>query len=155
MSADGNDIPVNLGGAPTDYRPEFCQHALELCERGATDEELAQEFDVSTRTIYRWKNAHPEFCQAIRAGKEAADERVERSLYQMATGTYIKQQQAIKVKTGQFTEDIKIVEVETYMAPEVPAAQFWLKNRKPDQWRDKSDVNLNVTSQEQALSLLK
>ena len=69
--------------------------------------------------------------------------------------TYIKQQQAIKVKTGQFTEDIKIVEVETYMAPEVPAAQFWLKNRKPDQWRDKSDVNLNVTSQEQALSLLK
>jgi transposase-like protein len=154
MSADGNDTPVKLG-APSDYNPGFCQRAMELCERGATDEELAQEFDVSARTIYRWKNAHPEFCQAIRAGKEAADERVERSLYQMATGTYVKQQQAIKVKTGQHTEEVQIVEVETYMAPEVPAAQFWLKNRRPDQWREKSDVNVNLTTQEQALALLR
>lgn len=111
---------------------------MDLCERGATDEELAQAFDVSTRTIYRWKNAHPEFCQAISVGKEAADARVERSLYQMATGTYVKQQQAVKVKTGQYTEEIKIVEVETFMAPEVPAAQFWLKNRRPEQWREVS-----------------
>lgn len=129
---------LDHGGRPTDYCPSFCQKAIELCERGATDEELAQAFDVSARTIYRWKNAHPEFCQAISVGKEAADARVERSLYQMATGTYVKQQQAVKVKTGQYTEEIKIVEVETFMAPEVPAAQFWLKNRRPEQWREVS-----------------
>lgn len=154
MTADGNDTPRNLGGAPTDYSPSFCQEAMELCERGATDEELAQAFDVSTRTIYRWKNAHPEFCQAISVGKEAADARVERSLYQMATGSYVKQQQAVKVKTGQFEEKIEIVEVETYMAPEVPAAVFWLKNRRADKWRDKSDVNMHVTAQEKALEEL-
>jgi len=125
-------------GRPTDYRPEFCQKAIDLCERGATDDELAECFEVSTRTIFRWKAEHPEFCQAVRVGKQVADDRVERSLYQMATGRYVVEQQAIKVKLSQYEEEVKIVDVEKFLQPEATAAAFWLKNRKPEQWRDVS-----------------
>ena len=41
---------------------------------------LAAFFEVSTRTIHRWKHEHPEFCHALKVGKEDADARVERSL---------------------------------------------------------------------------
>ncbi len=132
-----SDAPRPVG-RPTDYRPEYCQKAIDLCERGATDDEIAECFDVSTRTIFRWKAEHPEFCQAIRAGKEIADERVERSLYQMATGRYVVEQQAIKVKRGQYEEEVEVVDVEKFIQPEATAAAFWLKNRKPEQWRDVS-----------------
>jgi hypothetical protein len=69
---------------PSSFQPEFCQKAAELCARGATDAELAEYFEVSTRTIYRWQSEFPEFCQALKLGKTEADERVERSLYHKA-----------------------------------------------------------------------
>ena len=137
----------NPEGRDSLYDPEICQDVQAFCERGATDEEIAEFIGVSTRTLYRWKARHSEFCQAIQTGKIIADERVERSLYQMATGTYVKEQQAHKVKTVTYddgkrsaeTEEIKLVEVERYMPPEVPAAIFWLKNRRKEQWRDRQD----------------
>lgn len=135
----------NPDGRTSGYSTKMCQEVIGLCERGATDEEIAQHFEISTRTLYRWKAAYPEFCQAIQTGKDLADERVERSLYQMATGTYVKEQQAHKVKTVTYddgkrsaeAEEIKLVEVERYMPPEVPAAIFWLKNRRSGKWRDR------------------
>lgn len=129
-------------GRPTEYADEFCQKANELCQAGATDSEIADFFGVSTRTIYRWKLEYPEFCQAIAAGKEIADERVERSLYQNATGFAYKEQQAIKIKVDQHQEEIKVVEVERYAPAETTAASLWLRNRRPEKWRDKQDLNI-------------
>jgi hypothetical protein len=123
----------------------MCEQVEKLCALGATDEEIASFFGVSARTIYRWKLDYPRFCQALTSGKQAPDDRVERSLYQMAVGTYVTQQQAIKVKTGQYTEDVKIVEVEVFQPAEAGAAIFWLKNRRKDQWRDKQDHDVNLT----------
>src|SRR5687768_16705323 len=50
------------GGRPSSYRPEFAHIARALCCRGATDYELAEEFDVTTVTIWRWSAKHEEFC---------------------------------------------------------------------------------------------
>lgn len=140
-------------GRPTDFRDSFVAKAKIICERGATDDELAEELGVSTRTLYRWKHTHPEFCQAIMSGKEIADERVERSLYQAATGYRYVEQQAFKVKTGQYEEDVKVVDVEKHKPAETPAAVFWLKNRRSGKWKDKSETaisgDLNVTSKDQ------
>ena len=66
-------------GRPTDYRPEFPEQAEKLCQLGATDIEIADFFEVDVRSIYRWKHAHPNFSDALKAGKEAADERVKRA----------------------------------------------------------------------------
>ena len=72
---------------PTGYKPEYATRGRKSCASlGRPMLDLAQFFDVSDRTIYRWQTEFPEFCQALKAGKIAADDRVERSLYHRAVG---------------------------------------------------------------------
>lgn len=127
-------------GRPTDFKPEYVDQARKLCELGATDDELADFFEIHRATLYRWKLEQPEFCDAIKAGKEIADERVERSLYQKAVGYDFTEEQAIKIKVGQYEEEVEIVEVRRHAPAETPAAIFWLKNRRKDEWRDKQEI---------------
>jgi hypothetical protein len=131
------------GGRPTDYRDEFADQARKLCELGATDDELADFFETHRSTIYRWKHDHSEFCDAIKTGKVAADERVERSLYQKATGYEITEQQAIKVKVGG-EEKVEVVDIHKHIPADTTAAIFWLKNRRKEDWRDKTESEINV-----------
>lgn len=126
-----------MAGRPTDYRDAYVEGARKLARLGATDAEIADFFDVNTATIYRWKIAHEEFCEALKAGKAEADARVERSLYHRAVG-YRQEQVKIFMPAGAdapvyapFTEIIP---------PDTTAAIFWLKNRKPDEWRDKREI---------------
>jgi len=122
-------------GRPTDYKPEYAEQAAKLCELGATDQELAEFFKVETRTIYRWKHSHGEFCQAVMCGKDAADERVVRALYNRAVGYTFESEKV-------FQHQGEIIRAPTleHVAPDPSAAMNWLKNRQPDKWRDKQDV---------------
>lgn len=122
-----------------DYQDEYAEQARKLCELGATDSELADFFSVSVRTIHRWKHSHEDFCHSIKNGKELADERVERSLYQKATGYDFVEEQAIKIKVDQYKEEVEVVQVEKHSPADTTAAIFWLKNRRSGAWRDKQD----------------
>ncbi len=126
-------------GRPTDYQPEYAEQAAKLCALGATDDEMADFFGVHRSTIYRWKLDHEDFCDAVKSAKEVADERVERSLYQKATGYNYTEEQAIKIKKGQHEEEVEVVEVEKHAPADTTAAIFWLKNRRKTEWRDKQD----------------
>ena len=86
MSDDIGQKPKCKGGRPSSYKPEFVEQARKVCELGATDAELADFFEVTVRTIHRWKHTQPEFAAALKIGKESADDRVERSLYHRACG---------------------------------------------------------------------
>lgn len=125
-------------GRPSDYRPEYTQQAAKLCALGATDYELADFFGVDTRTIYRWKNTHEEFCQAVTCGKEKADERVERSLYNRAVGYSYESE-----KVFQFQGNVIRAPTVEHVPPDPGAAMNWLKNRQGERWRDKQDVDLS------------
>ena len=127
-------------GRPTDYQDEYAAQAEKLCELGATDNEIAEFFEVDRSTIYRWKHRYPDFCDAIKSGKVLADKRVERSLYQKAVGYDVTEQQAIKIRTGQYTEEVEVVEVRKHVPAETAAAFIWLKNRQPESWRDKVEL---------------
>lgn len=131
------------GGRPTDYRDEYVAQVEKLCALGATDSEIGEFFGVSTRTVYRWKLDHEGFCQAINAGKEKADERVVRSLYQKATGYDYVEEQAIKIKVDQHKEEVEVVEVTKHQPADTTAQVFWLKNRRKEDWRDKHDHTLS------------
>lgn len=122
-------------GRPSKYSPEFAVQAEKLCRLGATDMEIADFFEVEVRTIYRWKAQFEEFCQALKVAKAEADERVERSLYARATG-YEHDEVDIRVIAG----DIVQTPIRKYYPPDTTAAIFWLKNRKPAQWRDKQEL---------------
>lgn len=129
-------------GRPTKYKPEYCEQAEKLCRLGATDVELADFFGVSVRTLHRWKIESEEFCHSIKAAKAEADDRIERALYERASGFEYKEQQAIKVKVGPHEEKVEIVDVERMAPPDTTAMIFWLKNRRPENWRDKVDHTL-------------
>lgn len=121
------------GGAPTAYRAEFCAQAQKLCLLGATDAELASFFEVSTRTIYRWINEYPEFCQALKVAKDEADKRVERSLYHRAVG-YSYEAVKIFLRTN---DEVPVYAPYTeHVPPDTTAMIFWLKNRQSAKWRD-------------------
>lgn len=122
-------------GRPTDYKPEYAEQAEKLCKLGATDIDLADFFEVSDRTIYRWQAKHPEFCQALKAGKQSADERVERSLYHKAVGYTFDSE-----KVFQFQGEIVRAATREHVPPDTTAMIFWLKNRRPEAWRDKHEV---------------
>jgi hypothetical protein len=119
-------------GHPTDFRQEFVKQAEGLCKLGATDQELADFFEVDVRTIYRWKATHDNFCQAIKAGKVEADDRVERSLFARANG-YEHNEVDIRVVGGEIVQ----TPIRKFYPPDTAACIFWLKNRRKEQWRDK------------------
>ena len=117
---------------PTKFKEEYVTQAEKLCRLGATDMEVADFFGVEVRTLYRWKADNEAFCQALKAGKDVADERVERSLYARANG-YEHEEVDIRVV------DHAIVQtpIRKYYPPDTTACIFWLKNRKAAEWRDK------------------
>lgn len=125
----------NKGGRPTKYREEYAGQVYKLCLLGAIDEELADFFEVSVQTIHNWTDAHPEFLEARKKGKEAADARVAEALFHRALGY---QHQAVKIMSyeGSSWEH----EYVKRYPPDTAAAFIWLKNRQPDKWRDKQEV---------------
>lgn len=121
-------------GRPSSFRPEFVEQAKKLCTLGATDVELADFFKVSINTIWNWRSRHPEFLDALKLGKQAADQRVSTSLYQKAMG-YTFESEKI------FQYEGKVVRAKTreHVPPDTTACIFWLKNRQPEEWRDKTE----------------
>lgn len=124
-------------GRPTNYKAEYAKQAEKLCLLGATDREIADFFDVDVRTIYRWKADNEQFCQSVKAGKEIADDRVERSLYQKAIGY---EQEEVKIFMPGGAESPVYAPFTAKIAPDTTAAIFWLKNRKPLDWREKNQT---------------
>ncbi len=134
-------------GRPSAYSKDFAKQAEKLAALGATDIEVADFFEVDVRTIYRWKHDHPEFCQALNVGKDKADERVINSLYQKAVGY---EQDAVKIFMPSGAEAPVYATYREKIAPDTTAAIFWLKNRKPADWRDKQE--LDHTSSDKSMS---
>lgn len=120
------------GGRPPKYQGGFAKSAEKLCKLGATDDDLADFFEVNVRTIARWKVEHEEFCQALKAGKDEADDRVEQSLYRRAVGY---SHDAVKIMQHQ--GEVVKAEYREHFPPDTTACIFWLKNRRPEEWRDK------------------
>jgi hypothetical protein len=123
------------GGRPTDYRPEYVEEAAKLSALGATDAQMADFFGVVISTFYLWRNTHPEFSDAIKLSKQEADKRVEQSLYHRAIGY---ERDSVKIfcsKDGEITQ----VPYREYVPPDATSMIFWLKNRKPAEWRDRQE----------------
>ena len=121
-------------GRPSSYKPEYAVQAGKLCKLGATDRELADFFEVAESTLNNWKLEFSEFSESLKRGKEESDERVEQSLYRRAVGYSFDSEKIFNDK------DEGIIRAETveHVPPDVTACIFWLKNRRPDVWRDVS-----------------
>lgn len=124
------------GGRPSKYKPEFAEQAKQLTDLGATDRELAVFFKVAESTLNLWKLEHHEFSESLKLGKEMADRRVEQSLYHRARGYSHEAVKILMTKDG----DVYREEYVEHYPPDTTACIFWLKNRQPQLWRDKQEV---------------
>lgn len=102
---------------------------------GLTDEQIATNIGITAKTLYDWKKKYSNICEALKRGKDVVDRQVENSLLRRALG-YEYEEVKKKFEGGVITE--KTV-TKKEVIPDVTAQIFWLKNRKPDKWRDKPD----------------
>lgn len=119
-------------GRPTRYLKRYAVEAAKLCQLGATDKDLANFFNVSERTINTWKKKRKEFLQSLKESKAAFDSKVEQSLFQRAIGYSHPEE-----KTFNYQGEVIRVLTTKHYPPDTTACIFWLKNRKPKEWRDK------------------
>lgn len=130
----------NKGGRPTAYKGSYAEQAYKYCLLGATDAQLATFFEVAESTINNWKRDHPEFLESVTRGKTVADANVAEAFYKRATGFEKEDSE----KVFQYQGEIVRATTKEYFPPDPGAALNWLKNRQPDKWRDKQ--NLDVTT---------
>lgn len=111
---------------------------------GLTDEQIAHNMGIKRQTLYEWMKRFPDISDALKKGKEVVDRQVENALLKNALGFYYEEETV--------TNKGDVVTVRKYEKPNTTAQIFWLKNRKPKQWRDKQElqhdgdmkININV-----------
>ncbi len=111
-----------------------------LALAGWTDAQMADFFGVTEQTWNNWKKAHPKFFESLKEWKVEADHKVERSLYERAVGYEHPEVKLFKTSDDEIISE----DVVKHYAPDTTAAIFWLKNRKPAEWRDKTDHELST-----------
>lgn len=106
---------------------------------GLTDEQIAHNIGISRKTLADWKNKYGDISDTLKKGKEVVDIQVENALLKRALGY-----EFVEV-TKELTETGLIVtkKVTKQQAPDTTAAIFWLKNRKPNEWRDKRETQIS------------
>jgi hypothetical protein len=124
---------LKVGRKPI-FKPEFCEIARKFCLLGATDEKLAEFFEVSVKTLNNWKGKYPEFVQALKDGKEIADAEVADSLFHRARGYSHPE-----VHVSNYQGDITLTPLTKHYPPDSTAGIFWLKNRQRQSFRDRHE----------------
>lgn len=126
-------------GRPTAYRKDYPDLARKFCLLGATNAELANSFDVSMSTIDKWIREIPAFSRSVKAGRKEADANVADRLYARATGY---SHQAVKIFMPAGAEEPVHAPYTEHYPPDATSAIFWLKNRRRNEWRDRSQTEL-------------
>lgn len=111
---------------------------------GLTDEQIAHNMGISVKTLFNYKQKYLPILQALKKGKEVVDIQVENALLKRALGysyTEMTSERRMNEDTGEY-EMVTTKEVVKEIIPDTTAQIFWLKNRKPDTWRDKKDVDV-------------
>ena len=128
-------------GRPTVFKPEYSDLAAKFCLLGATNDDLAAMFEVSSRTIDNWIASVPAFSAAVKAGREVADATVAERLYARAVGF---SHPAVKIfQSGGVPLEVPYTE---HYPPDTTACIFWLRNRRRQDWREKVEHEHNAAT---------
>lgn len=127
---------------------------------GLTDEQIAYNIGISRKTLAEWKKKYSDISDTLKKGKEIVDIQVENALLKKALGMKETVKKAIKVREVKYNdgkrvsekEHIEYVDEEVFVPPDTTAQIFWLKNRKPDKWRDKVE-NVNTTDDDKVINI--
>jgi hypothetical protein len=128
-------------GQPTSYKPEYNELAHSYCLLGATNEVLGDFFDVAPRTVDNWIAAHPDFADAVKRGRAAADAVVVRALFDRACGFSHK-----VTRTTLYQGEERTITNTVSYPPDTQACMFWLRNRQRQYWQAKAEAAPEVAA---------
>lgn len=144
---------MNNGKYKKWLKDENLAKVTKWAKEGLFDCQIADKMEINKSTFYEWIKTYPEFSNAIKKGKEIADKEIVNALYKRALGYSYKEIKeeyiaddngVIKDKDGKSKKEITV----TYKSepPNTAALIYWLNNRRPDEWSNKSklDVNGNI-----------
>ena len=103
---------------------------------GLTEGQISKNMGIAEQTLNVWKNKYPEIKESLKKGKAPVDMLVENSLLKRALG-YEYQETTTENITNDKGSEVRSKVITKHMAPDVTAQIFWLKNRRPDKWRDR------------------
>lgn len=109
---------------------------------GLTDEQIALNMGIGYSTLQTWKSKYQDIQDTLKKNKEIVDTQVENALLKRALGysfTETTRERKLNDETGEY-EMVTTKEIVKEVTPDTTAQIFWLKNRKPEEWRDKKDV---------------
>jgi transcriptional regulator with XRE-family HTH domain len=133
----------NKVGRPKKYDPKVTPQLAKWMRRsGLTDEQMSKELGISVATIHNWKNKYPEFLESLKESKDFVDSLVEDCLLKRALGFDYEEVKMIakKEESGE-SKVTRIEKIKKKVVPDTTAQIFWLKNRKPGQWREKVETS--------------
>ena len=116
---------------------------------GLTEEQITHNMGISRETLSQWKKKYPDISDTLKRGKEVVDLQVENALLKRALG-YEYEEVSEKYESGTLTEK-KVIKKQ--VIPDTTAQIFWLKNRRPDKWKDKQDVQVSGELKEEQTKL--
>jgi len=119
-------------GQPTKLTEDSRSIAIIMYELGATDKQVASALKVTEQTINNWKKQQPDFFESLKEGKLYKDGEVETSLLKRAKGFVRRVERLDKFNN--------VVVLKEEVPPDPTSMIFWLKNRKPKEWRDKQEL---------------
>jgi hypothetical protein len=110
---------------------------------GLVDEQIAHNIGITRQTLNEWKKKFPSISDTLKRGKEVVDRQVENALLKRALG-YKYDEITREPKYNEVNDQIEMMvtkRVTKEVQPDTTAQIFWLKNRKPEVWRDKQEIN--------------
>jgi hypothetical protein len=111
---------------------------------GLTEKQIANNLGISKSTLETYKIKFPDFLDALKRGKGPVDFEVENALLKRALGHDYEE---IHTEVREYKDGSKAKVMKKtvhFIPPDVTACIFWLKNRRPEQWREKVE-NFGVT----------
>ena len=133
-------------GRPSGYRAEYhIPWVRSLARTGLTVKEIAQEIGVAKSTLCKWVAENPDLSDDLNEGRSFADSKVEESLYKLAIGWKTETRRTVVSSDGDGQKPLRVEITETEVAPNATACIFWLKNRKPDKWRDRKELEMSAS----------
>ena len=130
---------------------------------GLSDERIAKHIGISRSTLNEWKKKHQSIRDALKTGKEIANRQVENALFRLTQGGTVKVRKLFKLKKTQYDnngkkmseeEYLETGEEDVYIEPDFKSISFWLRNKMPEEWRDKILDNPNDEGPQENLIIL-
>lgn len=111
--------------------------------KGLSNDQIAENMGIDRATLYRWADKYSDFCDVLKRTKEITVYEVEDAMFKAAKGYYVEETKTVTNKDG---KTLRIETNKKWIPPNTTAQIFYLKNKDPDNWRERNDLSLTASN---------